>query len=93
VSRQKAISQKKERLTNANIDTRLSKARKSTKSNVNSVKFCKKNKCNEGCKKHEFEIKPIGYSVFLSKGISEPMTVNFCLKGNSTIIPIPIIPM
>lgn len=73
-----------------NLDTQLSKARKSTKNNKNKS-IIKKKQCSNNCRKHNFELQPLGYSSFMTKGILDPIKVNFCSKGNSTTIPLPIV--
>lgn len=50
-----------------NYNSHLSKTRQSTKTSTQKNN-CKRKKCSEYCQKHNFEIKPIGYSNFLKKG-------------------------
>lgn len=72
-----------------NTESQLSKARKSTRNN-RSKSISRKKQCGNNCKKHAFELQAIGYSSFMTKAI-DPLQINFCSKGNSTTIPIPII--
>lgn len=71
-----------------NAQSQLSKARKSARSNQNKS-MSRRRHCANNCKKHNFQFQPIGYSSFMTKAI-EPLHLNFCSKGNTTL-PMPVI--
>lgn len=72
--RSSSISKGRNKHSQNNNDQRLSKVRKTAKfehsnrSHTKSIKELKQ--CSQNCKKHDFEMKPLGYSNYLSRGIT-----------------------